>query len=517
MKKIYTKLSMLLLIGAFTLLTGSVFGQDITIAAGATVTISSGATVTGGVLNNSGTLTIESNATGTGSLIVTSATGTGAANLERWLPNTGIGKWHIVSCPVDGQQLGSFATAQGLRVNGTDYALAPYTETVTDKDYGNWGAFVQSGDTDNFTASTGYVVGKVDPAGIVTFTGTSIYAGDKIIGIVKASNGWNAVGNPYTSAIWIKDNGTDNFLNVNNAVIDDSYLSLYLWDATGTDYTAINSSEGQNRIAVGQGFLVKSIVGGGTVNFTAAMQVHATPAEAPFKSAEIVAPSVQLTVTSGDLVNTTFVSFNRESTRGLDPGYDLGKLKGNPNIALFTQLVDGSSDVDFMYQSVPIVNYELLTIPVGLDLKNAGDITFSLETSAGFPYDMKVYLEDKALNVTTQLNSKGTIYFASVPDLKGYGRFSLHFTNSTTAIDDKLGAQSEFNVFTRDRLIFVNGSVDKNTRFSVYGIDGKMWCQNRAEATNQNTIDAAGFAAGVYLIKIDKQSGSQTIKVVITE
>ena len=520
MKKIYTKLSVLLLIGAFALLTGSAFAQDITIASGATVTIAPGATVTGGELDNQtgGTLSIESDATDTGSLIVTSVTtGDGAVNVQRYLPNTGAGKWHIVSSPVGGQQLVSFATTQGLRTNNTDYALAPYSEKVTDKTYGNWGPYVQSGNINDFAASTGYIVGKADLAGIVTFTGTSIYAGNKTISIVKASNGWNAVGNPYTSAIWAKDNGSNNFLNANTAVIDAAYQTLYLWDATGTDYTAINSTEGQNRIAVAQGFLVKSIVGGGTVNFTAAMQVHATAAEAPFKSAEIAALSVQLTVTSGDLVNTTFISFDRESTKGLDPGYDLGKLKGNPNIALFTQLVDGSSDVDFMYQSVEDKNYELLTIPVGLDLKNAGDITFSLETSTGFPSDLKVYLEDKALNVTTQLNSKGTIYSASVPSIKGYGRFNLHFTNSTTAIDDELGVQPEFNVFTRDRLIFVNGPTDKNTRFSVYGIDGKMWYQNRAEATNRNTIDASGFAAGVYLIKIDKSSSSQTVKVVITE
>jgi len=104
-----------------------------------------------------------------------------------------------------------------------------------------------------------------------------------------------------------------------------------------------------------------------------------------------------------------------------------------------------------------------------------------------------------------------------VPNLKGYGRFNLYFTNSTTAIDTKLTAQPKFNVFTRNKLIFVNGPTDRDTRLSVYGIDGKMWYQNRAEATNQNSIDASGFAAGIYLIKIDKQSGSQTLKVIITE
>jgi len=531
MKRIKIKLKLLLIIGASVFITGQAFAQDnIYVGAGAHITIVPGTTVTGGDLDLDGTLNIQSTSGGSGSLIVTSTTstnGTGTANVQRYLPSD---QWYIVSSPADGQDWKVFAdnALNSIDKNGnnTKYGLASYNEAVDEWDY-----FSTSGTGTDFVAAKGYSA-KRAALGVVTFTGDNIIAANTNINISKDLYGWNAVGNPYTSAIWVKENAGNNFLTVNTAVIEDAYEGLYIWDqslAGGADYTVIGTGLptfpypggevelDQDKIAVGQGFIIRSIDGGGAVQFTSAMKVHATETEALFKSAEKSIPAIRLTVTSGDLANNTIVSFRQESTDGLDPGYDVGKLKGNTNIALFTQLVDGSSNVDFMYQSVPNVNYQLLTIPVGLDLANGGEISFTLETTEGIPYDMQVYLEDRALNITTQLDVNDAVYTVSVPGLKGYGRFYLLFSNSSTSIDTGLGVKNEFNAFTRDRLIFVNGPADRKTRFSVYSIDGKMWYQNRAEAINQNTIDASGFAAGVYLIKIDKQSGSQILKVVLSK
>ncbi len=524
MKKIYTKLNVLFLIGAFIIFSGSLFAQNINIASGATVTIAPGASITGGVLNNSGTLTIQSDANGTGSLLVNSSTtgGTPVVNVERYLPST---NWHIVSCPVVGQDKSNFGSTNSIATKNSKYAIGTYNTSTDGWEY--W----DIASTGSFSSETGYSV--LSPAvGAVTFTGTDIYTGTHNKGVGTDKFSWNAVGNPYTTAIWAKGASSPDkdFLTENDGKLDASYKGLYVWDQSlnsgAGDYTVIanspfpsfpgNESElAQDKIAVGQGFIIRAKSGVTSVAFAPEMQVHA-PAT-PFKSAEMPVPAVRLTATSGNLVNRAVVSFNPESTLGLDPGYDVGKLKGNSNIALYTQLADGSSDVDFIYQSVEDKNYELLTIPVGLDLKNGGEVTFTLETSEGFPTDLKVYLEDKATHTTTQFTTSNSQYSVAVPKLKGYGRFNLLFTNSVTGIDSEQQGKTAFNVFTRDRLIFVNGPADNNTRFSVYGINGKMWYQNRAEATNQNTINAAGFAAGVYLIKIDKPESTQTLKVVLTK
>jgi len=530
MEKIYTKLKMLLLTGTFLMLTVMAFAQDLTIASGEVYTIDPTDAETYTSFTNNGTLIIKSDASGTGSLIVPAPLGNGIFNVERYLPSS---NWHIVTVPVVGQTLGAFyyKASNDIAHKDDNYGIARY--------YAPTNSWVYATSADDATpAPMGYGFSvKRNSAGTVTCTGTSIYTGNIDVTTENSVSKWNSIGNIYTSAIWVRNapDPAKDFLTENAGNLEAGYTGLYVWDpllATGADYTVIAlgtytfpDPDGQtfglleqDKIAAGQGFIIKAAAT--EVNFTALMQVHASDksgGDAEFKSAEKSTPAVRLTVTSGDLKNRAIVAFGKESTLGLDPGYDVGKLKGNPNMALYTKLVDGSSDVDFINQSVPDANYELLTIPVGLDLANAGEITFSLETSVGFPSNMKVYLEDKVLNTTTQLDKKGTIYSASVSSMKGYGRFNLHFSNSTTGIDLKKQNQTNFSVFTRDRLIFVNGPTDKNTHLFVYGIDGKMWYQNRAEATNRNTIDASGFAAGVYLVKIDKQSGSQTHKIVITE
>ena len=47
-------------------------------------------------------------------------------------------------------------------------------------------------------------------------------------------HGWNAVGNPFTSAIRITGTGsTDNFLGVNENPLHSSYTAIYVWNNSG--------------------------------------------------------------------------------------------------------------------------------------------------------------------------------------------------------------------------------------------------------------------------------------------
>ena len=237
-----------------------------------------------------------------------------------------------------------------------------------------------------------------------------------------------------------------------------------------------------------------------------------------FKSAPVQSPALRLTAKTGNLINRTIIGFKKDMTFGLDAGNDLGKLKGNPDISLYTQLVDNTSDIEFAIQSLPYQSFETLNIPVGFDLANGGETTFTLET-VNFPVDAQVYLEDEELNTLTQLNLKDAYYTVTLPAISGYGHFNLIITNFTAenlVTSVKQLDQPEFNVFTMDKLIFVNGTANRSTLISVYGIDGKMWYQNRAEFSNQNKIDATTFPSGIYMVKIDQPGKTQTCKIVLS-
>ena len=46
-------------------------------------------------------------------------------------------------------------------------------------------------------------------------------------------------------------------------------------------------------------------------------------------------------------------------TKGLDPSYDVGKMKGNPDIALYTKLIEDNG-IDFTIQALPFAGLEFI-------------------------------------------------------------------------------------------------------------------------------------------------------------
>lgn len=474
--------------------------NNLTIASGASLTIASTGAAATGSLKVNGTKSIS-----------------GTVNVQRWIPSDG---WHIVSSPVSGQGMGAFSKPIASGGNNLgwyidSYDLAPYSESL-----GDWSPFnVVDGTTTTFGEATGYLLRLPEEEGsrAVTFSGTGIFSGavTKTLGTI-GRNGWNAVGNPYTTPI-----SASTFLSTNTSNLNDSYEALYLWDNTLVNGTGDYAVTTTGNIAVGQGFVIKrsgekddnTTV---DISFTTGMQTTG----ATFKSGEIPNPEIKLWLSAGKLNNVTSVNFISGMTNDLDPGYDVGKLKGNPDIALYTKLISNNSNVDFAIQALPGGSFESVSVPVGLDLKGGGLASFTIEKSASFPKGAEIYLEDKTLGKLTLLSAEDAKYEVNLPAMAGFGRFNLVVKNyaesgEVTSIANQVQT-SEYVVFTRQNLIFVNGAADKNTLFSLYGIDGKLWRQKKAESQNRNMLDGSSLPAGIYLLRIEKGRVQQTHKVVLT-
>ncbi len=492
--------------------------QSLTVASTGALTIDS-------FLINNGTVSILSAAAdATGSLVPgKSYEGSGIVNVERFLPSAG---WHFISSPISGQSLDDFATGQ-LKANDTLNAIADYIESTDTWNYNT------DGDVSAFVAAKGYSISRNTSAGVVTFSGTSINTGVQTLNLsgetgVGPGYGWNLVGNPYTSALITRQ--TNGFLadSVNQLALADTHEGIYMWDQSLGDYRVVSgvniglldttNTIKQDEIAVGQGFFVKSASVAAEVQFTPSMQIHMN--NALFKSAERPVSALQLRVSTDVLKNTTTIAFVEGKGSGLDPGYDVGKFKGNPDIALYSQLLDGNNDVDFAIQTLANTSYESLSIPIGLDLKGGGNATFTLESTAGFPESAVVYLEDTELGNKTILNPEGAAYTVALPDLKGYGRFNLLITaytgnEATTRVYDM--NKTGYKVYLNNNTIVVRGDANQSTRFEIYGIDGRMWYQNMAEASNISRISTESLPNGIYLLRIEGKGKSETHKFVIVD
>ncbi len=446
-------------------------------------------------------LTIQSDNSGTGSFICEELALESEVvfNVQRYIPST---NWHLVSSPVAGQELDAFGSLPANAIvkypatNPTEYNLSTYKESDD-----TW-TFVSIGASGTFNNGQGYSLQR-SSADVVTFSGNNIYTGNQSIGISGTENfGWNCIGNPYTSPI-----NAALFLSTNASQLDPSFQYVYLWDQSGNDYTNINSGN----IALAQGFFVNSKDGGASINFEKSMQVSGS---ATFKSDEIQLPALKLMVNGDGLYNETLVSFQSGMSYGLDPGFDGGKLKGNPDIALYTKLVEDNG-IDFAIQALPEIGNEVVRIPVGLDFAPGGEVSFSLK-KINMPDDIQVYLEDSQSETKTQLSNTETNYTVNLAaDTKATGRFYLIVSKSgTTSIQDKT-TKVNFNIWIREKTIFINGLPDNNTSCSLFGIDGRIHFIQKLQHIDKHRFDVSGLPPGIYILKLNQNSLGYVKKFVI--
>ena len=486
---------------------------DVTIPAGKTAEIAPGtsASCNNLTVDASGSLTIQSSsATNAGSLIV-AGTATGNVTFQSYLAEAG--KWHVVAAPVAAQNIWGFATLGGNSIaqSTSKRAVTEYVEGSN-----NWDTNYPTGDTEgNFLAGTGYSMLR-SAAGVVSYTGT-INTSDVSKLLTRNLYGWNALGNPYTSAINATEtaHATNNLITANSASFDPSFAALYVWDAATNTYVTVNNagtgSLVQNYIQAGQGFFIRAKDNSG-LNFsiTEAMQTHQPTT--PLKSGETVWPNILLQAESSNKKSSTIIAFNQNMTNGLDVSYDAGMFKADKNFALYSRLVDDYG-VDFAIQALP-EKYNGLVIPIGIDAPAGTEITFSA-LAVNLPADAAVYLEDRAAKTLTQLDVANAKYTVTITDkTKGAGNFFLHTSSATTAVNQ---LENSLQVYTHDRAIYISGNIESTDVVSVVGIDGKLHYKNRAAKTGLLRIDASRMPAGVYLVNISGKTERVTKKVVITE
>ena len=481
--------------------------NNLTIASGASLTIDSQSflTVSGAVTNSNsaGTvgLIVNSDATGTASLITTSATGTGAAAAQRWMST---GSWHLVSSPVV-QTVSDFLAANVNIPTGSSSSTGMMDYIPTSN---SWHDFFASGSGNgNIGAGRGFSM-RVGSNSAVTTTGTLQAGTQSVTGLIAGY--WNCIGNPYSSAIGLTSSSTTtaNFLDVNIANLDPSYVAVYEWDnvldaynGQSGHYTIINNTNPPySDIQQGQAFMVNMKIGATTVSFTPAMQFHAP--SLLLKSSKIAWPTIKLLATVSGQTSSTVIAFNSSMTKGLDPSYDAGLLKGGSDLIVYTKLVQDNG-IPFAIQALPDNDFSNLAIPVGLDFKTGGEVTFSSE-NLNLPSDCKVILEDKLTKTFTDL-STGVYKVTLAANTSIMDRFQLHTADPVlNKTPEKLTAYA-----IRNTEIRVIGAVSKEAIATLYDIHGRVVMVKQLEEANMNTIPLPGLKTGIYMLSV-KDNGKQT-------
>jgi hypothetical protein len=473
--------------------------QDLDVADGATLLIDTGGTMTiSGTLtsNSSGSIIIATSRTTSGSLLAVDAGASQGNGITLRRSLDGSNEWALIGVPVTGET--STDIDDDLRTSGAKSAIGVWDPA------NEWYAYFFTDSGTSLTAGKGYLISP-SASGNVDFTGTMSYA-TVTAAIVEESgtNGkWNLIGNPFPSYLNMTTtaDANDNFLTVNTAALNSNYQAVYAWDGSAYDIYSNSDASTIDHIAPGEGFFVYSVDGGANISFTEAMQssgdgenFNASIARGYSSglSKKVSVFKLELKDILNEETDRMKLYFSNESvvSRGLDPGYDIGKFFGGSDSKVFTRLVEEDEGINFHNQALPYNDLKDLIIPLGITTKSSSLKLSVVENSIDHLYS--IYLEDKLNNTIVELDQTIDLEFVD-NNSNGLGRFYLHFTNGM--IPELPTDGDDFRIYkVSDSEIRLMGSPETIYNAKIYDFSGRLTKEvNFTHKVNINEIESKGI------------------------
>ena len=458
------------------------------------ISSSTGATVNNLEVDASSSLTINAG----GSLIVSgTSSGNVTYNRELTFVSGNANGWHLVASPVAGEVFDNTWATGGTNniATGSDNNVGVATYNTN----GNTWTYLQSTGSPTSISSTsglGYSM-KRSATGTVAFTGTINTTDVNGVSVSTDSDGFNLLGNPYTSYM-----SSQTFLTANSNLES----TIWIW-SHGSGYTARTS--GENFIlAPGQGFFVDAN-SGTTVNFAESNQSSGTDNFQKSSKTQI-----NLTINDGDKNRGAKVYYLSNATNGLDNGYE-GKLFGgvSHDLAIYTHLLSDSKGDDYQVQSVANSEFESKVIPVGIIASSGKEITISAE-SLNLPQGLNVFLEDRSNGSFTELTATSNFKETLKTDLNGIGRFYLHTKSSVLSTET---AELEgVSIYTLDRsTLRLAGLSQGKAKVKIFNILGKQMLNTSFETTGVSDVRIPSLSTGIYIVQLETENGKLNKKIAL--
>ena len=488
-----------------------------------TTSISAGQSlVTNASIINKGTLEMNSVSTSYSSLISNDVQGDVSYNrhVNQFAnPGSPTGANDLISAPVTNasQTFLAFRTANSDLPSGNiddvpSYLFGPFNNNVNT--YTN---FTTADDATPLTAGIGYRTASTAAIGSTfEFTGdvqTSTVTTPITVG---SASDFNLVGNPFSSYIKLSD-----FLSDNNSEFSFTNSGIYGYDGSALDgFTiwnqAYSDANPTAKITPGQGFLVASKVGGGTITFDVNSRTIGTTDDFIVgRNGTNNLAHVKLQLSRENALFNTDLYFNDNATLGMDSGYDSGLYQSEaPEFAIFSHLVTNNAGLNLGAQSV---NYDAIndvTIPLGVNANQGEQLTIGI-SEHNIPEGVDVYLEDTVTNTFTLLNTSNYIFTPNTT-LSGTGRFFLRFSAEALSTSEENFETIQIYTTKSPKTLFVKGALDNDTTIEIYDIQGRMILTSKLDSrSNSNQIDISGFTTGIYVVKLNNGISQKSQKVII--
>ncbi|CAL2094442.1 exported hypothetical protein [Tenacibaculum sp. 190524A05c] len=460
-----------------------------------------GVVVVNGNLSNNGTIDITSSVNTSGTFIV-KGTSNGMVTFER--SGLEANKWSIITAPVSGQSIKEFIenSANDIRVNTTvtpnRYAVAYYDDSQA---VGSKWVYYTADDivtnTLAFEKGKGYIVSRATN-GSVTFTG-NLTTTDEAVTVV--ADQWNALGSPYTAYLPINNNADVNFIQDNLSKFDPVYVGVYVWDNSQNKYVAKTLLDSDTSLTVGQGFFVRTATGVSSIDFKESQRLSDATGVQTF-SRGISVPNIQIKAEEEGKIVDTNIKFFSTTTKGLDPGYDIGNFGGS-SFDVYTHLIEDSIGNDFTIQSLSDSDLENTIIPLGITSEANKEVKISVQ-SENLPEGIKVYLEDTEAGDFVQLDGGEVYSFISDSDIEGIGRFYIHTKAKTSGTEDVTNL-SDIRIFKSNKQEVTISGIQSREEVSVqiYSVLGTEVYTESIQGASKLVIQPESLEVGVYIVRLE--------------
>lgn len=439
----------------------------------------------------SSAITVKSVTVKSGATLIAKANITGKITYKRALTT----KWHLVASPVSGE---TFEQLIGNHVFDTGKNQKIGIGSYNNNGTAGW-SYQTETSVGNLKNGTGVAV-KLKSERNISFIGSA-----NVTTINKSIdkgtlNGYNLVGNPFTSYINSKI-----LLNNSNGL---NQKTIWLWN--GTQYqTKILADDFY--VAPAQGFFVEAS-GNGNLEFNKTNQSHQRISTFMRKNKT----EIHLIAKKGKIESKSKLYYIEGATKGFDNGYD-GTMFGATtyDFAVYTKLIENNNNRKFAVQSLPNNKYDNLVVPVGLIAKVNDEIELSAKT-LNLPDNINVYLEDRDNGVFTNL-SENSYKVKLNKNHNEVGRFYIHTKpyslSINTGTEQILESVSIFKPKS-NVLAFVGLKVEKAT-VTMYSMLGENVLSKSFNPKKEKTIKLPNLNSGVYIVKITSDLGTVSKKIVL--
>ena len=326
-------------------------------------------------------------------------------------------------------------------------------------------------------------------------------------------NGWNLIGNPFTSYI-----DFDTFFNYNKVQLNgDAHQAIYGYNGNASNrWTILNNLTTGQLIAPGQGFFVKSKTGGGIIPFNPLIRVSGNSNDFIAErttSAHFGYIKLKANATNSEYL--TDIYFNSNATLGLDPGYDAALYSNTPPpFSIYSFLVEENTGIPFTIQALNDNAVSNVTVSIGIHANQGQEITFSIHET-DLPDYVDIYLEDTANNSFTLLNA-ADYTFTSDTNLSGAGRFYLRFESDALTIKNPSLDTLKITTNQNEKIVEITGQLERETVFKLYDIHGRVILTKNLDVTaTQQKIDVNHLSAGIYIVELKTDLGNKRIQKLI--